>query len=154
MFAGRLSETLFETVQLIKRAALMALICFVALFSLSAFAQVVLPPAMSDSDFIVYVVNSIIGMKGASIISICTLAFQILFKFAGTAFGDKLYGKHKLTVVAIASLGIAICVALPTTGFSLASLVIVLTAGPVLFAFQVAFHQIKEQYFTEKGEKK
>lgn len=119
-------------------------------FSFLAFAQdVVLPPPVSNNDFLLFAWQAIGGAWGAGSLAIAGAVVQVLMKFVVTPFFDgmKIAGKYKFLAVAVLTYMSAVIALM--AGPAKLSLVNALFDGSVLLPLMVMVHQIIKQFKEE-----
>lgn len=134
------------------RVANFFMFAFVFMFCGAALAQIaeVTIPAVSNTDFLIALGDSIGGMKGGSAVVIAGIVTQLLMKFIGTPWAEAMFGKDagpwKFTIAAVLSFATGI-LGLVTSGLTVGAALIHSTT---LFAFMVMVNQIYKQFFEKK----
>lgn len=116
-------------------------------FSVLAFAQEVTP--ISNEDFISALLQSLGGIKGASVLAIVGLVVQLIMKFIGTPWADSLLknsGQWKLTLVLLLSYVGGVVTLMATTGVPFGTAVL---HASVMSSLMVLINQIYKQFFVK-----
>ena len=115
---------------------------------MSAMAMADDPAAIIPNDqFFTAMFAMLGGVKGASVLTVVTLAIQLLLKFFQTSLAS-FAGKYRLLIVLVLSL-VGSVVGLMAAGASFPAAVM---SGATIAAFQVLFNQIFKQFVTKAAE--
>lgn len=123
-----------------------------ALFSVMALAQVGVDPSVppaTNEDFLALLIQSIGGVKSLGSLAVVALAVQVVMKFLGTPWADKLFEKSgavKLLLIALFTL-VGGVTTLMMSGLTLGAALVHSTS---LTAIMVLFHQIYKQWIEKK----
>jgi hypothetical protein len=122
----------------------------VFLIPLMLFAQDLVVPVSSNEDFIGLLLQSLGGLKGASSLAIAGIVVQLLMKFVGTPWADKLFanaGPWKLIIVALLSYLSGVVGLMASAGLSFGAAAL---HSSVLAAFMVFLNQVYKQFIEKK----
>lgn len=132
-----------------KFIALFSFIFFFLMVSVPTFAQEVIVPTQ---DFIMALLQSIGGIKGASTLTIVGIVLQVLFQFMHTPlFGSvfkKVDGAKKLLIILFLTLVSGVVSLMQTSDLSLSAALI---HSSTLAAFSVFANQLYKQFVEKKS---
>lgn len=134
------------------------ILLLIVMFPLLALAQATLTvvPTVTPTDFLQFLIQSINGMKGASVLAIVTIVVQILLKvldlqfvedFLGKSFGDWNGGWKLFTVMGLTIVGGFVGLMLPPTSLTIGA---ALMHSTTLSAFLVLGNQMYQHWVLKK----
>lgn len=115
-----------------------------------ALAQDTVIPAVSDSDFLGLLFQSLGGAKGATALSGAFLLSKLIMAFFGTSWSEKIFsnaGPMKLTLASGLNVVIGVLGLMTTSGLSLSA---ALVHSSVLAMGSVFVNQIYKEFFAPK----